>query len=62
VAALDKLNIRDLLFDARIFSLQQLGERVSKTGPPRKYSELTAAARLAQFKQLVDSNFRHEAQ
>jgi hypothetical protein len=62
VAALDTLNIHDLLFDARIFSLQQLGERVTKSDPPRKYSELTSAARLARFMQLVDSYFRHEAQ
>jgi hypothetical protein len=62
VADMDTMNIHNLLFDARIYSLQQLGGRETKTDPPRKYSELTSAARLARLKQLADSNYLSEAQ
>jgi hypothetical protein len=62
VAGLDALDLDFLVMRARIYSLQELGEQETKTTPPRKYSDLTSAARLARFKQLVDSYYRSKAQ
>lgn len=54
VEALDALDRDIMVGRAKRLSLEYLREQQTKTDPPRKYSELASAERLAKFKRFVD--------
>lgn len=58
VAELDALDRDIMVGRAKRLPLKELREQQTKTDPPRKYSELTSASRLAKFKRLVDAYFK----
>lgn len=58
IAELDALD-RDMMVErAKRLPLNELREQQTLTKPPRKYSELTSASRLARLKQLVDAYYK----
>ena len=58
IAELDAMDRDIMVLRAREYPLKKLGEQLTKTDPPRKYSDLISAARLAKLKQLVDAYYR----
>ncbi len=58
IAELDAMDRDIMLLRAKNYPLQKLQDQVTYTTPPRKYSEVTTASRLARFKQLVDIYYR----
>lgn len=58
VEALDALDRDIMVGRAKRLSLEDLREQQTKTDPPRKYSVLASAERLAKFKRLVDAYYR----
>lgn len=57
VEALNPLDGELMVMRAKSLPLEKLREQQTETDPPRKYSELTSAERLAEFKQLVDAYY-----
>lgn len=58
VEALDALDRDMMVMRAKDMPLKKLREQQTETDPPRKYSGLTSAARLAKFKRLVVAYFK----
>lgn len=58
VAELDALDHDMLVMRAHSYSLKEFREKTTETNPPRKYSVLTSALRLARFKKLVDAYYK----
>lgn len=58
VATLDALDHDMMVLRAQHMPLKELRVQLTETDPPRKYSELTSASRLARFKQLVDAYYK----
>lgn len=58
VEALDALDRDMMVVRAKSMPLKELRGQQTKTDPPRKYSELTSASRLAKFKRLVDAYYK----
>lgn len=58
IAELDAMDRDIMVMRARNYSLKKLQEQLTKTDPPRKYSDVTSAARLAKLKRLVDAYYQ----
>ncbi len=58
VAVLDVMDQDLLVLNARYKTLPELLEKLTTSDKPRKYSELTTAARLAKLKVLLDAFYR----
>lgn len=58
IAELDALDRDIMVMRARNYPLDKLQEQLTKTDPPRKYSDVTSAVRLAKLKKLVDAYYR----
>lgn len=58
IQSLDVLDRDIMVMRARNYPLEKLQEQLTKTEPPRKYSEVTSVARLAKLKQIVEAYYR----
>jgi len=59
VAGLDAMDRDIMVFRAKVNTLEVLREQKTHDETPRKYSEVTTAARLAKLKQLVDAYYKY---
>jgi hypothetical protein len=58
ILELDALDRDIMVMRARNYPLDKLQGQLTKTDPPRKYSDVTSVARLAKLKKLVETYYR----